>query len=249
MAEPSPIAKLAAKPPRFQIGVLIGTMVVLGLLYHQMFYSSLSEELTSAERRYAREEKKNKELKKQEREWQQMVKDKESLDIALNANQVSLPATAALASFIGNLQRQAAVAGVSFKNWSREQEVPVTGYVKVPISVEVVGNFHQILKYFYLLGNTKRIITVENFSLGPEKNDNDDVLLNAKFRATTFRQVDGAQPKAAASKKKSGLIEAGKAAKEKRESQVEEATGGKTDENGNPAKSGVDRLKNPGGVK
>jgi Tfp pilus assembly protein PilO len=158
----------------------------------------------------------------------------------LSKNQVSLPRTAALPSFIGHLQRQAAVAGVSFKNWSREDEEPVAGYIKVPVAIEVVGSFHQILKYFYLLSKTKRIITVENFSLSQERSESEEVLLKAKFRATTFRQEGPPVEADAVEKPESGMINKAKAAKEKKEQQLDEASGE------TPAKSGIDRLKNPG---
>lgn len=243
----SPIAKLAAKPLNYQLAVLAACLLGMSGFYYQFFYSSLDEDLASAKGQYTRLENDNKKAKEREEEWKQMVKDKEELDRTLNTNQVSLPATAALPSFIGHLQRQAAVAGVSFKNWSRKPEQPVAGYVKVPVSIQVIGNFHQILKYFHLLGKTQRIITIEDFALTPEKSDSDDVLLKADFHATTFRQEDGAVPKTAAKKPKSGMINKVKDARAKKEAQVEAVTG-KTDEQGNPvpSASGVDRLKNPG---
>ncbi len=246
MASESPIAKLAAKPLNFQLGVLVASLLAICGLYYQFFYSSLDEDLTGAKGHYTRLENDNKKAKAREKEWKKMVKDKEELDRTLAANQVSLPATAALPSFIGHLQRQAAVAGVSFKNWSRKPEEPVAGYVKVPVSIQVIGNFHQILKYFHLLGKTKRIITIENFSLTPEKSDSDDVLLRADFRATTFRQPDGAVPAKKKDGTKSGMINKAKDAKEKKEAQLESATGTLPDNKPAAAGSGVDRLKNPG---
>lgn len=245
MASESPIAKLAAKPLNFQIGVLVACLLAICGIYYQVFYSSVDEEVQNAKGEYTRLENDNKAAKDREREYKKMIKEKGDLDRTLNANQVSLPATAALPSFIGHLQRQAAVAGVSFKNWSRQPEQPVGGYVKVPVAIQVIGNFHQILKYFHLLGQTKRIITIEDFDLTPEKSDSDDVLLRANFRATTFRQPDGAAPKKVATKP---VLANPKDAKAKKEAQLENATGGKTDANGKPTSgtSGVDRLKNPG---
>jgi Tfp pilus assembly protein PilO len=174
-----------------------------------------------------------------------MIQEKEALDLKLSTNQVSLPRTSDLPSFIGHLQRQAAVAGVTFKNWSRVQEAPVQGYVKVPVAVEVYGTFYQVLKYFYLLGKTKRIITVENFKLERLPDNSDNVLLRASFRATTFRQADGAVAPEAVAPPQSGMIDKAKDARAKKEAQVEAVTG-KTDEQGNPVPtSGVDRLKKP----
>lgn len=245
MASESPISKLAALPLKHQVAVLIGTMVVLFGGYHQLYYSSLGDELKSAEGQYTRHETKSAELKQKEAEWKKMIQDKEDLDLKLSNNQVSLPRTSDLPSFIGHLQNQAAVAGVTFRNWSRLPEAPVANYVKVPVAIQVVGTFHQILKYFYLLGKTKRIITVEDFTIKPQPDNSDTVYLAAEFRATTFRQADGAPPPAGQTAPKSGMIDKAKGARAKKEAQVE-AVSGKTDEQGNPvAPSAVDRLKKP----
>jgi type IV pilus assembly protein PilO len=248
MASESPISKLAALPLKNQVAVLVGTMVLLFGGYHQLYYSSMGEELANAESQYSRHEKQSSDLKQKEVEWKQMIQDKEALDLKLSTNQISLPRTSDLASFIGHLQRQAAVSGVTFKNWSRKPEAPVANYVKVPVAIEVVGTFHQILKYFYLLGKTKRIITIEDFALTPLPDNTDTVLLMATFQATTFRQADGAPPPPSKAAPKSGMIDKAKDARAQKEGQVEAVTGGKTDEQGNPVapKSGVDRLKGPG---
>jgi len=244
MAEESPIAKLAAKPLKFQLAVLAGALLAVVLIYYQVFYSDLNDQLQTAKDDYTRLEKDLKKAKTREREWEQMVKDKEKLDRELSANQVSLPATSSVTSFIEHLQSQAAVAGVTYENVKRQKEIPVVGYVKVPVAIEVVGTFHQVLRYFYLLGKTKRIITVENFSLKPEKSKGAEDVLRATFQATTFRQEDGARPAPTAAPK-SGMINKVKGAKEKREAQVEAATGEKGGASG-AAKSGVNRLKTSG---
>jgi type IV pilus assembly protein PilO len=253
MAKESFTAQLAAKPLSHQVGILLGTMLALGLFYYQFFYSTLDEDLQTAKSGNVAAEQRNDELKVRQQEWAEMVTAKEELDIQLSTNQVSLPETADLASFIGHMQRQAAVAGVSFRNWSRLKEEVLPAYVKVPISIEVVGSFHQILKYFHLLGKTKRIITVEDFALTEDKGAlADDVLLKATFRASTFRQPDGAAgagQAAAQDPNSASMKDKMRDARATREGQVEAVAGGKTDEQGNPVpdgKSGTDRLKNPG---
>lgn len=255
MAAKSNLAsQLADKTTGQKIGILAGVVAVLGLLYWQFFYSSLDEELTSAKSAYTRLERENQSLKQREREWEQMVQGKEEIDQMLKKNRVSLPSSADLASFIGILQRQASAAGVTFKNWKRVKEEKAGSYVKVPVAVEVSGSFYQLMKYYKLLYETKRIITVENFSLKRAKSDRpDEVPLEATFRATTFRSADApggnARPGAAA-KKQHDLVEKAKAAKEQREDAVESAIGEKTDDDdgaapGDSGKSGVDRLKAP----
>ena len=58
------------------------------------------------------------------------------------------------------------------------------------MSVSLTGSFYQVNNYFRLLSQTDRIITIEDLSLTRGKTRNDEILLNAKFVAVTFRQKD-----------------------------------------------------------
>lgn len=245
MAKQSSIAKLAEKPLGFQLGVLGAVIAVLGFVYFQFFLSSLNEELDSASASFQKLQKEKKKLAQRKKDWKKLISDQEEIDAVIRANKVSLPRDAALPSFLGHLQRQAAVAGVTFKKINPLEEEPVDSYVKVPVAIEITGSFHQIMRYFYLLMETKRIITVENFSIVPEKSDTDALLLKSSFRATTFRQAvselagDLGSP-ATKEKKPGSMKEQVKGARDKRESDAAKADAA------DKSKSGVDRLKNAG---
>lgn len=245
-------AKLADKSPTYKIGLLAGVIAFVGFAYWQVFYSSLSDELGNLKSSYTRLERENKSLKQREREWEEMVKGKEEIDRMLAKNQVSLPAHADLASFIGHLQRQAAAAGVTFKSWRSVDEKKAGQYVKVPVAVDVSGTFFELMKYMKLLYETKRITTVENFRLDlPDDNSaTDEVVLEAKFLATTFRQPDGAVrtevAPAPAPQQKGGMIQDAKAARDEHQQRVDGAVEQADEAESGGAASGIDRLANPG---
>lgn len=190
MARTDYMAELARKPPGFKLALLGGILAVLGLLYWQMMYSSVSDDLDSAKARNRSLRQKSDKLAKDKREWDQLVLEKKELDAELTKNQVSLPSSSELPSFFYHLQKQAAGAGVKLDNWSRNKETPVESYIKVPVSMEVSGTFYQINNYFKLLYETDRIITIENLKLSYLGSKDDEIKLKAKFVASTFRLPD-----------------------------------------------------------
>ena len=184
------MGELAAKPLNFKLAVLGAVLAALGLLYWQLFYSGLSEDLDAAKNRNRSLRQKSDKLAKDKGEWDRLVLQKKELDTELTKNQVSLPSSAELPSFFYHLQKQAAGAGVKLDQWNRLKETPVESYVKVPVAMEVTGSFHQINNYFKLLYETDRIITVENLELSYLGSKDDEIQLKAKFQASTFRLPD-----------------------------------------------------------
>ncbi len=190
MARKDYISILASKPPGYKLAVLGGVAVVLGFLYWQFFYSQLSDDLQQAKNQTTSLEQKNVKLQNDLKEWNVLVLQKKSLEAELSRNQVSLPAASELPSFFLHLQKQASGAGVKLDNWLRLKESAVESYIRVPVSIEITGSFYQINNYFKLLYETDRIITVENMALVVVADTNDDLRLNAKFTASTFRLPD-----------------------------------------------------------
>jgi Tfp pilus assembly protein PilO len=184
------VEKFSRLPTPQKVAVFVGIGAVLAGLYWYLFYSDMSEQLTqqqAAARKLAQEETRLKERKKQYRE---LLDKKEQIEKTLATNAISLPASSELPSFFVSLQAQAIAANVQLIKWTRLDEVPVETYVKVPVSMEVRGDFYQVMNYFKLLHETRRIITVEDLFVGEGKREGSRYLLTARFTASTFRQAD-----------------------------------------------------------
>lgn len=202
MAGRDVFGELARKPLGYKLGLLAGVLAVLVFLYWQFMYSGLDEQLTRARGKNRTLQQQNEKLKKDKKEWDQLVLQEKELKEELTRNKVSLPEAAELPSFFYHLQKQAAGAGIKVNNWSRVKESPVESYIKVPVKMEIIGTFYQINNYFKLLYETDRIITVENLTLGFHASSNEEIKVKANFLASTFRLPDA--PKAKADKDKGG---------------------------------------------
>ncbi len=188
------LAKLAKAPPGVKLGILGGVVVLLGLAYYFLRYSELDTERTAQRAQRTNLAAQEKQLQERKREYVKLLQEKQALEEEIARNAVKLPAAAELPAFFVHLQSQALAANVDVVRWTRQPEMPVDTYVKVPVSMTVTGTFYQLLQYFKLLHDTPRIITVENLRISTGKFENDQLLLSATFLASTFRQADQPAP-------------------------------------------------------
>lgn len=234
------VANLAKMPPGKKAAVLGGVLAVMALLYWQFFYSGLTEAKDSETKKRSRLVKEQTDLDKQMKELKALQAERKKLEEGMAGIQMSLPTEAELPSFIDHLQVKAGDAGVNFKSWDRGAEVPIDKYIKVPLGIEVTGTFYQVMHFFHLLGprsqekdrgideeddvsKVGRIVTIEGLRIGEAVVKNDEIILTARFVASTFRQeaaVAPPAPKKAAAAKKGGVRDSTK----KRENAVENKT-------------------------
>ena len=204
MARSDFVNQLAKKSPAYKAGILLGCFAVLGLLYYQFSYSDMLDERDRLDARKVELINAQTKLNKDLADKKRLAEQNEILQRTIRDNQKALPTEAELPSFFDHLQRKAGDAGVNIRRWDRREERDVDIYIRVPVEVEITGNFYNLMRYFSLLGaNTRgaavsagraeerldeRIVSIEGLSLGDAKLKDGDVILAARFTASTFRQ-------------------------------------------------------------
>ena len=186
--------RFAKTPMRHKYLGLVGVLVLFGAVFYFMFYSDLSDKVAKLERtrktleaeRSSYEGKKQKymafraDVKKLLREKKELLK--------------VLPTTAEIPSFLQSLHAQAELAGLNILMFSKAKEIRRGFYAEIPVHLSIVGTYHQIMKFFYSVGNLKRIVTARDLLLAKRsksaKNQDKGVMLSAKFVASTFRFVE-----------------------------------------------------------
>jgi type IV pilus assembly protein PilO len=174
-------------PPIAKVGVGFLFVVLVGLLYFVVFYGELSNDLSSA---IAREDSLHDELKKAEAskdEYQKDLDEKTRRESQAREQKKILPDDPEMPSFLSSLQSVATNSGVSLTSWSPAEEMPSEFYAKVPMKLELVGKFHQVVKFFQSVGQIDRIINVENIKVKEPKIIGQDVEIHVDCLATAFR--------------------------------------------------------------
>jgi type IV pilus assembly protein PilO len=105
-----------------------------------------------------------------------------------------LPETTEYPAFLSSIQNVANLVGVELRAWTPQEEVPEEFYARVPMKLELTGRFHQLAKFFYYVGQSERIINMENIALTDPKLKDGEVRLGVQVLATAFHAVvEGAE--------------------------------------------------------
>lgn len=80
-------------------------------------------------------------------------------------------------------------AGLEITRVTPGSEAAESFYARIPISMSVKGNYHEIAVFLQEISQMKRIVNVNNLKLGSPLARNDKMILSSEFLATTFRFV------------------------------------------------------------
>jgi type IV pilus assembly protein PilO len=215
MASAGFVADFAKKPPQYKAIVFGGIALVLGFMYFKFGYSPLKQKLVQArqdnEEMLSRSQRMDDDMKK----FKELRTRMEQLQKIIDENQKALPSESELPAFFETLNRKVTEAGVEVRKWNRKKEENLGQFIKVPVDVEITGTFFQIKRFMASLvqrdvqlggaaagtESRERVVSIEDLSLTEPTVKNREIVMVAKFVASTYRQEDktaaGAKPGAA----------------------------------------------------
>jgi type IV pilus assembly protein PilO len=192
------------KLPRYQRIVI--SIVFLGLIaggFSYALYLPKHQELKNLEKKSQalqadlRDDRKiAKNLGKYRNDYNQMKKE---LGKALKElpNKKEIPA---LLTTVSSLAKDNGLDVLRFKPGT---ESPKGFYASVPVSLTIVGNYHEIGQFFASVGNLSRIVNVNNLKMDKPKLSKGKTLLTVDCLATTYRFLDESEIQKNAKDKKS----------------------------------------------
>ncbi|MEZ4362852.1 MAG: type 4a pilus biogenesis protein PilO [Kofleriaceae bacterium] len=194
----------ARRPTSYKISVFGGVILGLAALYYQFGYKTLEDDLTGERATSGQLYAKKAQLEKDEVAFRELQTKMVALKKIIDENQKALPTGSELPAFFDTLNRKVNEAGVEIRKWEYKKDIPVAAFVKVPVEIELTGTFFQLKRFFASLvqrgvsgrgddEERERIVTIENLQLTNPQIKNREILLTAKFTASTFRQDEVAE--------------------------------------------------------
>jgi type IV pilus assembly protein PilO len=163
--------------------------VLVGAGFWFNFYSPVSEDLDQLENKHKSLVRDLAQAEKTKKTYEADRQKHAELSKSSSKQLQMLPPDAEMASFLNNLNSQAELVGLEILAVKPLDEEPARYYARIPVQLKLRGSFHQISKFFYLVGNLKRIINIEDINLGDGEMDDSGIVLTAEVLATTFRSV------------------------------------------------------------
>jgi len=139
----------------------------------------------------------------------ELRKQKEQVQEYVTQLEKQLPGKAEMDALLSDINQAGIGRGLQFELFRPGQVVVKDYYAELPISLRVVGNFHDVGAFAADVANLSRIVTLHNLNLVPVSKDSTGALV-LEATARTYRYLDAAEvaevkrAAAAADKKRKG---------------------------------------------
>ena len=183
------VEQIIKVPLKKKLLVLVGVFFVFGAAFWFFYYSPMQSEYSDLKDRYAALQRDRDDSVRRKAAYDKDRKKRDEMKLAYGKQLRALPTDAEMSSFLNSLNTQAELVGLEILSVKPRKEEPSKYYSRIPVELSLTGTYHQLAKFFYLVGNLDRIINIENISLQFNRYEESNAILTAHVLATTFRAV------------------------------------------------------------
>jgi type IV pilus assembly protein PilO len=202
------IERVAKAPLGVKLGAITGGLLLITLLNLFVMPGRSISEIDSRKKRGDLELKKlNQDLTTKQaiaNDLNRFRREKELLQQQLDEAKSELPETKNIDELLQAFQDRAQKAGLEIITIEPKEMGKGDFYARVPIAMQVEGNFHDIATFFDALGRLRRIVNVSDIVFDKPRDVNGRVIVSGSFTATTFMFLDAKAAAAMADKKTKG---------------------------------------------
>ncbi len=177
-------------PAQVKIGILCGTIALIGGLFWWFMYMPVSEELVTAQ-----EEIDTLKLQIAEKVGIAANLDKfedevSRLDKELERALRELPDKKEIDQLLDRISDKARDAGLEIQLFQPQGERIQDFYAEVPVELEVSGTYHELASFFDEIAHLSRVVNVQDFTMDKPKKAPAGVMLDTRVVVTSFRFLD-----------------------------------------------------------
>lgn len=180
-------------PISHKVGILFGTMLLIGAGYWFFFYSTASEEFAKIDKKVNGQNGLSYQIAKQEAIAANLDKfesEVDKLDIELNKALAELPDKKAVGILLEKISDKAHDTGLEVRVFKPRGEEKRDFYAEVPVAIEVTGTYHQVATFFDEVGRLERIVNLNQLQISEPEIGDEKVTLKTEVVATAFRFLD-----------------------------------------------------------
>ncbi len=171
--------------------ICVLTFALIGGVYYYFIFMPKHDELKKVQNQYqsrvntlAIYKRRAAEIIKYEK---LMAQTQEDFTVAMKA----LPDKREIPSLLTGISNAGSNAGLAFHLFKPENEINKEFYKEIPVSIEVVGRYHQITDFFYQIIRLNRIVNINNVNIKSKKGGNE---LEMSCKAVTYMFVEKKEP-------------------------------------------------------
>ena len=180
------IDKLLTLPTTSKIAMVATLMFGLAGFWYLTFYAETVESIRSQKLKSAQLAQSYEDEKLQEKKLKELESVIEGLRNERNRMRSALPESLNLDDFLQNVENAALAAGLKLVEFIPEEQSQSELYVRIPVSLKLVGRYSELISFFDSLRTLDRIVNVENIQLSAMERTEARQLIEASCIATTF---------------------------------------------------------------
>ena len=169
--------------------IFAGTIVLIVGLYIWLLHipkageiKTIKSELDRLERNISLAKVRAKNVKKLEAD---LAKSQGDLKVAIKL----LPTTSEIPNLLKNITKLGNNSNLEFLLFSPEKQISKQFYVEIPVSIEVLGGYHNVAMFFDKIGKLDRIVNVVNVNMIPIKELSTTLKTSCKATTYMFKEV------------------------------------------------------------
>ena len=172
-------------------------LVVGGFAYFA--YLPKHKEIGKLETKYKELSEKLAKAKKNAKQLNYYRTQMKAAEAQFNIVMKALPEKKEIPTLLDGISQAARDADLEITKFQPNPERPKEFYAEVPLSINVVGSYHNVALFFDRISNLPRIVTIDKIKMTPQK---DSVNLTTASTAVTYKFIEPDQKKKKKKKKK-----------------------------------------------
>ena len=193
MATPAILEKIQKVPPKTRMAVFFGVIGVLIILFIWQVHIPMTAEIKKLDTEIADLQAKIRENDAKIRRLADLKAEVKTLQERLRIMQQQLPAETEVSDLLRQIQGLVNKSGLTLKLWRPERRRPHPSgmYVEIPITLKLVGGYHNVAVFFDTVGKLTRIVNMLNVKMDSAKVGRGGAMeINIDCTAMTFAAVE-----------------------------------------------------------
>jgi type IV pilus assembly protein PilO len=112
------------------------------------------------------------------------------LELSLKEAMAQLPDKKEIPSLLENISNLGRESGLDVSLFKPGTQRPKDFYAEVPVDIKLVGSYHNLLTFFYRVGNLPRIVNISDLSINKSKDGVSASSLDTACKATTYKFLE-----------------------------------------------------------
>ncbi|MGK7345336.1 MAG: type 4a pilus biogenesis protein PilO [Candidatus Nitrospinota bacterium M3_3B_026] len=200
--EKVPYERLYPIPSWQRMGAVIGVAAVIVGIFYFVVIKGKDREIARLQQNLAKVKKEVEDNRVHTRDFSKLKGRMVQLEVDLDEATRQLPSGKEIPELLEQISNIGTQFGLEFLVFRPMPEIIKDFYSEVPVSVKVVGKFHNILMFFDEIASLPRIVTVKSIDIKSGKKETGITNLETSCEIVTYRFIEEAERKKKAAKNK-----------------------------------------------